>query len=51
MTCSTKYPLCPDCGKEFLPNPNVKDGEKRCNICRFYGEVAAKEFKRLSKCY
>ncbi len=49
MTFSAKHPLCPACGKEFLPNPKVKNGDKLCNICRFLAEIAAKEFKRLAR--
>jgi len=47
MTCTNEYPLCRDCGKKFLPNPKIKNGDKFCNICRFLLEIAASDFKRL----
>ena len=49
VDCATEYPLCRDCGKKFLPNHKVKNGDKFCNICRFLLEIAARDRERLAR--
>jgi hypothetical protein len=50
MNSTDEHLLCPECGKKFLPNPKVKDGDKLCTICRLLGEVTAEDFERWSRC-